>query len=135
MDTVKYWRQNNGWVKKKQSAQSAVAEVEFQSIIGDLSEQRRQQWSDLKVIRDRAFEAIQNRDVEFRDAKQAADTLNMAIKGMEEILNKGIPLLFLQEVAQIILDEIDDEYILQKLGERLTTLGRVWSVKGDNRYS
>lgn len=128
LDTIKYWQAKEGWVKKRNSALAAVREVEFQSVIGDITEQRRQAFKDFKTIRDKAVEALKDTDLEFRDTKQAADTLNMAIKGMDEILDRGIPLLFLQEVAEIILDEIDDEEVRQRLGTRLINLGQLWST-------
>ena len=57
-------------------------EVQFQEVIADLSEQRRKAFDDLKAVREKAIAAIADPALEFRDAKQAADTLNMSIKSM-----------------------------------------------------
>ncbi len=88
---------------------------------------------DYEYMRDVAITAVEDDELEFRDKKQAIDALNMAVKGMADILDRGISTIFLQEVAQIIIDEVDDEDTKKRLGERLVGLGSVWSARGASR--
>lgn len=129
-DTIKYWRKNENWVgKRKELYQSASA-----TLVGDLLSKevrrRRQMLKDFEYMRDVAIEGVEDEELEFRDKKQAIDSLNMAVKGMADILDRGVSVVFLQEIAQIIIEEVEDEDTKQRLGERLVSLGSVWSTRG-----
>lgn len=95
-------------------------------LLTEITREKRQQFDDYKYVRDVSRTALEDEDLEFKDKKQAADTLSMSLKGMSEILNESVPIVLLREVALIVLDEVDDEDTKQRIGERLVALGSVW---------
>ena len=129
-NTLTYWRKTDGWVAKRKSLLSSAQEVILGELLTEEIVKRRQILSDYESMRDTAKTAVEDNTLEFKDKKQAIDSLNLAIRGMADIMDKSISLVFLQEIAVIIIDEVEDKDTRDRLGKRLVVLGRAWSTGG-----
>ena len=76
-----------------------------------------------------AQEAVLNENIKFKDKKQASDALIDSLKGEVAILGADLSQQFLLDVAQIIREEITDQETLQRLGTKLTALGRLYNTR------
>lgn len=131
-NTLNYWRKTEGWVAKRRQLLSSAGEILVSQLLSEEIVKRRQNLSDFQSMRDVAKTAVENPDLDFRDKKQAIDSLNLAVRGISDIMNKSIHLVFLQEVAKIIIDEVEDEDTRARLGQRLVALGSTWATGGDS---
>jgi len=82
-----------------------------------------------KLIGSVAQEAVLNENLKFKDKKQASDALIDSLKGEVAILGADLSQQFLLDVAQIIREEITDQETLQRLGTKLTALGRLYNTR------
>jgi len=82
-----------------------------------------------KLIGSVAQEAVLNENIKFKDKKQASDALIDSLKGEVAILGADLSQQFLLDVAQIIREEITDIETLQRLGTKLTALGRLYNTR------
>ena len=82
-----------------------------------------------KLIGSVAQEAVLNENLKFKDKKQASDALIDSLKGEVAILGADLSQQFLLDVAQIIREEITDAETLQRLGTKLTALGRLYNTR------
>jgi hypothetical protein len=82
-----------------------------------------------KLVGNAAQEALLNDNIKFKDKKQASDALIESLKGQVSLLGADLSQQFLLDVAKIIRDEITDQEILQRLGIKLTALGRLYNTR------
>ena len=82
-----------------------------------------------KLVGNVAQEALLNDNIKFKDKKQASDALLESLKGQVSLLGADLSQQFLLDVAKIIRDEITDQEILQRLGVKLTALGRLYNTR------
>jgi uncharacterized protein YjcR len=82
-----------------------------------------------KLVGNVAQEALLNDNVKFKDKKQASDALLESLKGQVSLLGTDLSQQFILDVAKIIRDEITDQEILQRLGVKLTALGRLYNTR------
>ena len=82
-----------------------------------------------KLISNVAQEAVLNDNIKFKDKKQASEALIESLKGQVSLLDADLSQQFLLDVAKIIRDEITDQEILQRLGVKLTALGRLYNTR------
>ena len=82
-----------------------------------------------KLIGSVAQEAVLNENIKFKDKKQASDALIDSLKGEIALLGADLSQQFLLDVAQIIREEITDIETLQRLGTKLTALGRLYNTR------
>jgi len=82
-----------------------------------------------KLVGNVAQEALLNENIKFKDKKQASDALIESLKGQVSLLGADLSQQFLLDVAKIIREEIADQEILQRLGVKLTALGRLYNTR------
>ena len=82
-----------------------------------------------KLVNNVAQEALLNDNIKFKDKKQAADALIESLKGQVSLLGADLSQQFLLDVAKIIREEVTDQEILQRLGVKLTALGRLYNTR------
>ena len=82
-----------------------------------------------QLISNVAQEAVLNDNIKFKDKKQASDALIESLKGQVSLLGADLSQQFLLDVAQIIREEITDQEVLQRLGVKLTALGRLYNTR------
>ena len=82
-----------------------------------------------KLVQQVAEEAILNDNIKFKDKKQASEELIDSLKGEVAVLGVDLFQQFLLDIAKIIKEEVTDEETLQRLGERLVTVGRLYNAR------
>ena len=82
-----------------------------------------------QLVSNVAQEAVLNDSIKFKDKKQASDALIESLKGQVSLLGADLSQQFLLDVAQIIREEITDQEVLQRLGVKLTALGRLYNTR------
>ena len=82
-----------------------------------------------QLVSNVAQEAVLNDSIKFKDKKQASDALIESLKGQVSLLGADLSQQFLLDVAQIIREEITDQEVLQRLGVKLTALGRLYHTR------
>ena len=116
-DTLYQWSKEQGWkeLKSKAIARSRDKMVELEASHRRLdSEAHLDQY---KKITSKASDAL---DVlQFDRASDAAKAVDMAIKGERLILEGLIARKFIQGIVSIIMEEVSDKEIRQRLGTRL----------------
>jgi hypothetical protein len=116
-DTLYQWSKEQGWkdLKSKAIARSREKMVELEASHRRLdSEAHLEQY---KKITSKASDAL---DVlQFDRASDAAKAVDMAIKGERLILEGLIARKFIQGIVSIIMEEVSDKEIRQRLGTRL----------------
>ena len=116
-DTLYQWSKEQGWkdLKSKAIARSRDKMVELEASHRRLdSEAHLEQY---KKITSKASDAL---DVlQFDRASDAAKAVDMAIKGERLILEGLIARKFMQGIVSIIMEEVSDKEIRQRLGTRL----------------
>ncbi len=82
-----------------------------------------------RLVGNVAQEALLNDNIKFKDKKQASDALIESLKGQVSLLGTDLSQQFLLDVAKIIREEVTDQEILQRLGVKLTALGRLYNTR------
>jgi len=129
IDTLKSWRYRYSWADfKKQINTSAELEV-FEDSISTLTESKRQLMQGYKLIALAGEDGVLNDELRFRDKKQAVDSLVAGLKGQVELRGSELTNEFLVDVAKIIRDEVTDVITLQRIGEKLVALGKLYNQR------
>ena len=82
-----------------------------------------------RLVQSTSQEALLNDNIKFKDKKQASEAFIDSLKGEVAVLGIDLSQQFLLDIAKIIKEEVKDEEILQKLGERLVALGRLYNAR------
>lgn len=85
--------------------------------------------SGYRLVQQTSQEALLNDNIKFKDKKQAADAFIDSLKGEVAVLGIDLSQQFLLDIAKIIKEEVTDVEILQRLGERLVSLGRLYNAR------
>ena len=85
--------------------------------------------SGYRLVQQTSQEALLNDNIKFKDKKQAADAFIDSLKGEVSVLGIDLSQQFLLDIAKIIKEEVTDVEILQRLGERLVSLGRLYNAR------
>ena len=109
-----------------QSIQESIYDMDSNTLANEANERL---LAGYKLIGSVAQEAVLNENLKFKDKKQASDALIDSLKGEEAILGADLSQQFLLDVAQIIREEITDQETLQRLGTKLTALGRLYNTR------
>jgi hypothetical protein len=88
-----------------------------------------------RLVQSTSQEALLNDNIKFRDKKQASEALIDSLKGEVAVLGIDLSQQFLLDIAKIIKEEVKDEETLQKLGERLVALGRLYNARITSQVS
>lgn len=85
--------------------------------------------SGYRLVQQASQDALLNDEIKFKDKKQASDAFIDSLKGEVTVLGIDLSQQFLLDIAKIIKEEVKDEEILQRLGERLVSLGRLYNAR------
>ena len=111
---------------ESQSIQESIYDMDSNKLANEANERL---LAGYKLIGSVAQEAVLNENLKFKDKKQASDALIDSLKGEVAILGADLSQQFLLDVAQIIREEITDQETLQRLGTKLTALGRLYNTR------
>jgi len=82
-----------------------------------------------RLVQQTSQDALLNDNIKFKDKKQAADAFVDSLKGEVSVLGVDLSQQFLLDIAKIIREEVKDEETLQRLGERLVAIGRLYNAR------
>ena len=88
-----------------------------------------------RLVQSTSQEALLNDNIKFKDKKQASEAFIDSLKGEVAVLGIDLSQQFLLDIAKIIKEEVKDEETLQKLGERLVALGRLYNARLTSQVS
>ena len=88
-----------------------------------------------RLVQSTSQEALLNDNIKFKDKKQASEAFIDSLKGEVAVLGIDLSQQFLLDIAKIIKEEVKDEETLQKLGERLVALGRLYNARLSSQVS
>lgn len=128
-NTMMYWRKVDKWVAERDARTILPTVLPSERTFTEIISQKQDAIDLYTKLIIKAKEGIDDENLMWRDKKQAADALVAGVKGLAEIFERNVNMVFLQEVLQIIIDEISDETLRQRIGGRLISLGRSWEVR------
>ena len=118
--TIYAWAKQYGWGDQKNIARS-----ENQKQIAETEGQRfaRLQQEQLESYTSLASKAYKELDgLHFDRAFDAVKAVDIGIKGQREVLSGLVSLGFVQEILAILVEEISDQKVLEKIALKLNTL-------------
>jgi len=118
--TIYAWAKQYGWGEQKNMARS-----ENQKQIAETEGQRfaRLQQEQLESYTSLASKAYKELDgLHFDRAFDAVKAVDIGIKGQREVLSGLISLGFVQEILAVLVEEISDQKVLEKIALKLNTL-------------
>ncbi len=118
--TIYAWAKQYGWGDQKNIARS-----ENQKQIAETEGQRfaRLQQEQLESYTSLASKAYKELDgLHFDRAFDAVKAVDIGIKGQREVLSGLISLGFVQEILAILVEEISDQKVLERIALKLNTL-------------
>ena len=129
IDTLKSWKYRYNWGDfKKQANTDAELEI-FEDTISTLTESKRQLMKGYQLIAMAGEDGVLDDGLRFRHKKQAIDSLVVGLKGQVELRGSELTNEFLIDVAKIIRDEVIDVITLQRIGEKLVALGKLYNQR------
>ena len=127
--TIQSWRYRYNWSDyRRQLNTDAELEV-FEDSISTLTESKRQLMRGYQLITMAGEDGVLDDELRFRDKKQAVDALTIGLKGQVELRGSELTNEFLVDVAKIIRDEVTDVITLQRIGEKLVALGKLYNQR------
>jgi len=118
--TIYAWAKQYGWGEQKAVARSdnqqKIAESEGQKF-ARLQHEQLERYTSLS---NKAFR--ESEGLPFEKAFDAVKAVDIAIKGQRDVLSGLINLQFVQDVLGILVEEISDQDILNKIAVKLKTL-------------
>ena len=127
--TIQSWRYRYNWSDyRRQLNTDAELEV-FEDSISTLTESKRQLMRGYQLITMAGEDGVLDDELSFRDKKQAVDALTIGLKGQVELRGSELTNEFLVDVAKIIRDEVMDVITLQRIGEKLVALGKLYNQR------
>ena len=118
--TIYAWAKQYGWGDQKN-----IARAENQKQIAETEGQRfaRLQQEQLESYTSLASKAYKELDgLHFDRAFDAVKAVDIGIKGQREVLSGLISLGFVQEILAILVEEISDQKVLERIALKLNTL-------------
>ena len=118
--TIYAWAKKEGWGQQK-----AVARTDQQQKIAESEGQKfarlqKQHLDNYEVATQKAFSELNG--LHFDRAFDAIKAIDIGIKGQRDVLGGLINLQFVQDVLGVIVDEITDQDILNRIAVKLKTL-------------
>ena len=125
--TIYAWAKKEAWRQQKAVAvtdqQQKIAETEGQKF-ARLQQEQLQSYS---VISNKAYRELS--ELHFDKAFDAVKAIDVGNKGQRDVLMGMINLQFVQDVLGILVDEVSDQEILNRVAVKLKTL--VQTAQGD----
>ena len=118
--TIYAWAKQYGWGEQKNMARS-----ENQKQIAETEGQRfaRLQQEQLESYTSLASKAYKELDgLHFDRAFDAVKAVDIGIKGQREVLSGLVSLGFVQEILAVLVEEVSDQKVLERIALKLNTL-------------
>ena len=118
--TVYAWAKKDNWKEQK-----AVARVDEQQKVAETNGQKfvrlqEEQLQSYTSVINKGYRELS--ELDFDRALDAARAIDIGAKGQREILSGMINLQFVQDVLAILVEEIPDQDVLNKIAVKLKTL-------------
>ena len=126
--TLYAWKKKFNWDDEKKFLQRTTNQVMWEQRINSIIDARNKNLKNYVRVKESALDAIEDPDIEWKDKGQAASAIDMAIKGEKALTAELIPLQFIEDIAQIIVDTVNDPITAKKLIEQLILLGKLWTT-------
>ena len=125
--TIYAWAKKEAWGQQKAGAvadqQQKIAESEGQKF----ARLQQQQLESYTVISNKAYRELS--ELHFDRAFDAVKAIDVGNKGQRDVLMGMINLQFVQDVLGILIEEVTDQEVLNKVATKLKTL--VQTAQGD----
>jgi transposase-like protein len=119
MNTFYRWKEAGEWDKLKQEFFDKVTSNELDIILKESLDNTGKALDDLSEIRTKAIGAIKDESVRPFKFSEASRSYIDAVDLERKIRIEGLQLSFLYEIAKILKQEIQDQALLFRIGERL----------------
>jgi uncharacterized protein YjcR len=113
-------------IEKTEQKEDSIYDITYADITQEANDKLLEGY---KLVNSVAQDALLNDNIKFKDKKQASDALIESLKGQVSLLGADLSQQFLLDVAKIIREEITDQETLQRLGVKLTALGRLYNTR------
>ena len=113
---------DEGWLQKREEFMQSSMQQNLDRILSGALVETDKVLIDLKIIREKAMEPIESGEVSPKRYSEASQAYMDSVELERKIRIEGLQLSFIVEVAQILKQEIQDESILLKIGQKLRRL-------------
>ena len=127
--TLQSWRYRYNWADFKRPVNTDAELEVFEDSISTLTSAKKQLMQGYQLIAMAGQDGVLDDELRFRDKKQAVDALTVGLKGQVELRGSELTNEFLVDVAKIIRDEVTDVVTLQRIGEKLVALGKLYNQR------
>ena len=114
------WAKRFNWKDMVVEAETRAKEEIIESEAQKLRRMQVEHLDDYNVLRRKAVNELKG--LEFIRAGEAAKALEMGIEGERRVMQGMINLSFVQEVLNILVEEISEQEVINKIALRLQTL-------------
>lgn len=119
MNTFYKWKEDGNWDKLKEDFFNQVTKNELDTILKESLDSTDKALSDLNTIRRKAIDSINGDVVKPFKFSEASRSYIDAVELERKIRIEGLQLSFLYEIAKILKQEIQDQELLFRIGNRM----------------
>ena len=118
--TVYSWAKKHNWDSKRTDIKTKALEKTVETESGRLARLQQEHLDVYGKIREKATTELNN--LTFDRAFDAVKAVSIGIDGERQVIEGLINLQFVQDVIQILIDEIDDAEVMQRIAAKLRLL-------------
>ena len=118
--TVYSWAKKHNWDSKRTDIKTKALEKTVETESGRLARLQQEHLDVYGKIREKATTELNN--LTFDRAFDAVKAASIGIDGERQVIEGLINLQFVQDVIQILIDEIDDAEVMQRIAAKLRLL-------------
>ena len=118
--TIYAWAKKDGWGEQKAVARTDGQQKLAESVGQRFARLQKEHLESYEVATNKAYRELS--ELHFDRASDAVKAIDIGIKGQREVLSGLINLQFVQDVSGILVEEIPDQDILNKVALKLKTL-------------
>lgn len=121
--TIAHWSDKEGWlIKRVATYEKAYARVVVKKE-DSVAKEIENQIEAYRLVQQKALDSLQGEhSLEFTNAMDASRAIDMGIQGERKIASGILGMQFIQDILQILLDEIKDEQVLNRVAIKLKKL-------------
>jgi hypothetical protein len=120
--TVLKWAREDNWEGQRQKMNDEAVQSRLREEIDKVLSDSQNTLAGLQMIGDRALASITDKYVNPEKFGEAADSYIKAEKFKKEVRSQLLSIQFIQAVANILQEEIDDPETLNRIGRRIRLL-------------
>ena len=109
------WARNFNWDEERNKVMSSISENRLQTLL----KQQEETFSDLKIIRDKAIDAIVSDEVVPTKFSEAANAYLNTIEVERKLKTEALQISFISDVANVLKEKIQDRKLLFEIAEGL----------------